>query len=414
MKRLGVALFLCSICVLAAAEESRPVVLNSTATAPESAPVVKAAEAVLDAAIPNVPYTFTCNNGLYSTLTAMTCFKIPEVKAEQKLKLKVFGFKKDLEVRAMLQDHPAPLVVIFLGLASKSKDPLARLWESQLYESGCHVMTFDSIFRSSFNKSSNHGVAGNLEMEAISAANVINSFEQHSLLEGKVTKLGLLGASYGGILALNFARLAKANKITLKPDRVLVFSPPVSMHVSATLLDKMYDEDRAKFGILDLWKMKGHEPVGPEKAIPFTDSLMRAGIGYVFHDDLVDAINTSKDVYKYELPDLPSDGNGGDKHRYAFSRFIEQVVFPYWQDKKRVGSIEDLWSFGDLGKLLPQTGDNVHVVLTADDPLNDPILLKYVQRDAPAGRLTVLPRGGHLGYLGTEWAKQRVLAMFKD
>ena len=127
MKRLGVALFLCSISLLAAAEESRPVVLNSTATAPESAPVVKAAEAVLDAAIPNVPYLFSCDNGLYSTLTAMTSFKVPDVKAEQKLKLKVFGFKKDLEVRAMIQDHPAPLVVIFLGLASKSKDPLARL-----------------------------------------------------------------------------------------------------------------------------------------------------------------------------------------------------------------------------------------------------------------------------------------------
>ena len=410
MKRCISVLALCAYFVALHAEDQptlQPALMTVTAPAPSVTPV-------LDLAIPTVPFDYSCDNGLYATLTAMTSFKVPSLKAEQKLKVSVFGFKKDLEVRAMVQDGPAPLVVIFLGLASKSKDPLARLWEAQLYEAGYHVMTFDSIFRSSFNKISNHGVAGNLEMEAITAANVIAAFKQHPAIEGKITKLGLVGASYGGILALNFARLAKNKKITIVPDRVLTFSAPVSMHVASTMLDKFYDEDRAHFGILDLWKMKGHEPVDASKPIPFSASLMRAGIGYVFHDDLIDAVNTSKDVYHFELPDMPKDGNGGDKHRFAFTRFIEQVVFPYWQAQKRVGSLEDLWSFGDLGKLIAATDDNVHVVMTADDPLNDPVLLKYVQRDAPPGRLTVLPRGGHLGYLGTRWAHERLLALFKD
>jgi predicted alpha/beta-fold hydrolase len=140
---LALSGIICSVLPIQAEEQPtlQPALMTATAPAPTVTPV-------LDKAIPSVAFDYSCDNGLYATLCAMTSFKVPSLKAEQKIKVTVFGFKKDLEVRAMVQDHPAPLVVIFLGLASKSKDPLARLWESQLYDAGCHVMTFDSIFRS--------------------------------------------------------------------------------------------------------------------------------------------------------------------------------------------------------------------------------------------------------------------------
>ena len=389
------------------------IVLACGALAAADAPVTASVAVPVGAESELAGFDYTIEDGLYATVTSMTCFKKPDVKDEKKIKLRdVLGFKKDMEVRAVLQDGPAPLAVIFLGLASKSKDPLARLWQPQLPEAGAHVLVFDSVFRPSFNQRSCHGVAGNVEMEAYLASNIIEAFLRHPDVHGKVTKVGLVGASYGGILALNFAKLAKAGKISLTPDRVLVFSPPVSMRVSATLLDKFYDEDRAKHGIVDLLKLKLHEP-GPNKPNPFSPSLLRAGIGYVFRGDLEDAITCSKDLYDYKLPDAPKDGKGNEKDRRAFTRFIEQVVFPYWSKHGGVGSVEDLWEYGDLCKLALACSDNIHIVLTADDPLNDPTLVKYIRRELPGSKLTMLPRGGHLGFVGCRWSKDRIQQLFK-
>lgn len=358
-------------------------------------------------------FDYEIDDGLYATITSMTAFKKPDVKDEKKFKLRIDGFKKDIEVRAILQDEPAPLVVIFLGLTSKSKDPLARLWQSQLQEAGYNVLCFDSVFRTSFNAKSCHGVAGNIDVEARVAAKVIHAFMKHPEVSGKVTKLGLLGASYGGILALNFAKLANEKKIFVVPERVLVFSPPVSMRISAVLLDKYYDEDRQKHGFLDLYRMKDHQPVEEGKPVPFSASLMRAGIGYVFRGDLEDAVNCSEDIYNYKLPDPPKDDKKKNKASREFVRFIEEVVYPYWNKQGVVRSIDDLWDCGDLCKLLQSCPDNVHAVITDDDPLNDETLVRYCQRDVPPNKLTVLPRGGHLGFVSCQWAKARVLQMFK-
>lgn len=413
MKRhlLGLLLVLCGTAGIAAERETfaaQQFAAKPTADAPR--PSENSNEPTAETKPAAVDFDYMNPDGLYATVTSMTSFKKPELKSEKKLKLKkIDGFKKDIEVRAIIQDQPAPLVVIFLGLASKSKDPLARLWQSQLQEAGCHVLVFDSVFRSSFNECSSHGVAGNLEVEARVAARVIHAFMQHSSLEGKVTKLGLVGASYGGILALNFAKLAKAGEIKLKPERVLVFSPPVNMQVSAATLDSFYAEYQEKYGIFDLLKMSGHEPVEEGKKIPFSPSLMRAGIGYIFHADLKDAISCSKEVYRFELP----EEKGKKKWQNAFTRFIEDVVYPYWNKQGTVRSLEDLWQYGDLYKLLKSNPENVHCVLTEDDPLNDPKLLEYLKRDIPRSTLTVLPRGGHLGFLGCNWAKYRIQSLFE-
>jgi predicted alpha/beta-fold hydrolase len=379
--------------------------------------VLKGNETPAVATVEEVSFDYDIEDGLYATITCMQSFKKPEIKNEKKFRLKkIDGFKKDVEVRAILQDNPAPLVIILLGLTSKSKDPLARLWQNQLAEAGNHVLVFDSIFRPSFNECSSHGVAGNLEVEAQVAAKVITAFMNHPDVQGKITKIGLLGASYGGMLALNFSRLSKEGRIAMIPDKVLVFSPPVSMHSAAVLLDKYHDQDCQKQSIFDLLEMSGHKPVERGKKIPFSATQMRGGIGYVFHSDLEAVIECSKDLYDYKLPKLSKDERLKDepKDSRAFTRFIEQVVYPYWQKRGGVKTLEDLWAFGELERLLNACPANVHCVVAEDDPLNDPTLLKYLKRDVPAEKLTVLPYGGHLGYVGCNWTKQKVLRMFEN
>ena len=152
-------------------------------------------------------YDFKINDGLYATVTALSSFEAPAARKDSKLKLsKVKGFKKDLEVRVLWQEKPAPVVVMLLGLATRGKDPLARLWQSQLYEAGFQVLTFDSVFLPSISDRSRHGVAGNLVEESKLAANVIEAFLNAPEARGRVTKVGIVGCSYGGTLALIIAR----------------------------------------------------------------------------------------------------------------------------------------------------------------------------------------------------------------
>lgn len=175
-------------------------------------------------------FDYPVTDGLYATISSMDSFEAPKIKGEKVIKLKeVPGFKQSVSVRALLQEKPAPLAVILLGLATRSKDPLARLWQQQAYEAGFHVLAFDSVFRRSFNERSHHGLPGNLAAEALAAAQVIEAFVEHPEVQGRVTKVGLLGASYGGMLALNIAKLSQEGKTTLKPERVRIFSSP-GMH----------------------------------------------------------------------------------------------------------------------------------------------------------------------------------------
>jgi hypothetical protein len=44
--------------------------------------------------------------------------------------------------------------------------------------------------------------------------------------------------------------------------------------------------------------------------------------------------------------------------------------------------------------------------------MNDPAELSQLQSDVPPGRLTVLPCGGHMGYLGTKWIQNRLAHLF--
>ncbi|MBI3829409.1 MAG: alpha/beta fold hydrolase [Planctomycetes bacterium] len=364
-------------------------------------------------------FDYPVADGLYATITSMESFEKPKLTGEKTFKLKgVPGFKQDLPVRALLQDKPAPLAVILLGLGTRSKDPLARLWQQQAFDAGCHVLAFDSVFRRSFNERSQHGVPGNLEAEARAAAEVIDAFTRHPEVQGKVTRVGLLGASYGGMLALNIAKFSRDGRIPVKIERVKVFSPPVSMRTATGLLDRYFDEDRSRFALLELGKLKGHKPVPAGQPAPFDPALMRAGIAYVFREDLEEAIACASEVYERKLEPLGAEV--GDRGKWTdplggrvFSRYYEEIVFPYWREKGHLKSLDELNAKGDLRALLPSLPEGVQIVLAADDPLNDPKELNSLKQDARAGPVILLPRGGHLGYVGSAWAKSQVQSLFK-
>ena len=362
-------------------------------------------------------YDYDIENGLLATVTALNFVK-PEIKNERTMVLKrVEGCSKEIEVQVMWQDGKAPLAVLLLGFTSRSKSPMAQIWKAQLFAAGCNVMTFDSPFLPAFNKRSRHGVAGNLDAESHLAGNVISAFLKTSDARSHVTKVGIVGGSYGALLALNIVQEAKQGKSSFSPDRVLALSPPVSIKTAAEHLDKFHSEDRWDY---DLAKLAGDlQGLTPEKALRsnFPDSEYRAGIAAAFRIDLSDIVLYTDDAYKLKL--LPFQNESDDSHResfaetWTFSRYMTEMCFPYWQSKGKVSTVDQLLDMGDCRLLMRDLPDSVTVVIAQDDPLNDPAELSALKSSVSPSRLLVLPRGGHMGYISSKWCETLIKNLFK-
>src|SRR5207244_3067819 len=137
-------------------------------------------------------------------------------KIQKKLSLKVDSFKKKFPVRAIFQRETAPLVVVLLGIDGRADGALGKLWPSWFAEAGCHVLTFDSTFLPSFIEYSGHGVTGNLIAESERVRDIISAFIEQSDAKGKISKIGIVGMSYGGIEALVLGSMAKEGKLPFK------------------------------------------------------------------------------------------------------------------------------------------------------------------------------------------------------
>src|SRR5262245_4238599 len=147
-------------------------------------------------------FKFGYSDGLYATITLTKRIQKPAIDTGERIELQgIPGFRKEMSVRAHWQTDGeyriarAPLAVPLLGIAGRDKDELARLWESLLFETGCHVMMADSSFSYDFNKASGHGVTGNVVAEAEAVAKVIEAFLNTPQARGKVTEIRLMGAS---------------------------------------------------------------------------------------------------------------------------------------------------------------------------------------------------------------------------
>ena len=378
-----------------------------------------------DAVRPPSSYDFDIANGLYATIAGPNSFKAPELKNEERIKLNCPKAKKEVEARVLWQDKPAPLVVILPGLSMSAKDPEVRLWASTLFKAGNTVLIFDSPYRSNFNEATQLGVTCNVEAEARVCADLIQCFVNNSRAKGKITRVGLFGASYGGILALNLNRVAtiEHDKYPLTFDRVLVFSPPVSLKTATAQLDR-YQAERQQNGYsVDLFQeMQGLKPVPKGAPMPFTDEQMRAALGYYFHEQLMPTVLFNNSNYKLNLLEQET----GREHEvlsdselstvastWTYARYINEMVVPYWQKQGRLTSVDDLWRMGSVENLLSSANTNVRVVLTEDDPLNDPEELRALKVRYPSPLLTVQPCGGHLGYIGCKWALERMTNLFE-
>ncbi|HEX2972263.1 MAG TPA: alpha/beta fold hydrolase, partial [Tepidisphaeraceae bacterium] len=360
-------------------------------------------------------YRHPYKDGLYSTVTAMNMFYVEEVKNQQKLKLKVPGFHKDVPVYRVLQDYQAPLVVVLVGVDGKVNGPWGDLFPYWFSEAGCHTLTFDSPFTPQYPEISGQGVVGNFDAEADQIAAIIAAYLAQPEVKSKVTKVGVLGMSMSGLYALQLAVKAKAGTLPFELSGCLALSAPLRLKSAARVVDRFFREDRWNTTLVELAQRFGpHVPVAEGEPIPFAATEMRAAIGFVFRDGLTKVVERNDRYYRLGL--LPSEESGENRDTWAeatgFERFIETFSFAYWNKAGKVKTAEELWDSADVVKLLPKLPAYAQIVIAANDPFISADDIAAAQAADTQHALTVLPVGGHLGFAAADWTLIKALRIF--
>ncbi len=364
-------------------------------------------------------YECLYSNGYYSTIIGNTTLKDSKICRACNTEICVPGFKNPMPIRAVMQPGEAPLVVVLLGCQGKINDPLAKVWVNWLSEAGNHVLTFQSSLSSEFIMSSGRGVAGNILNEAECVRDIIGAFLNSPNVKGRVTKVGIVGMSYGGIQALLIGKMVVDKKVDYKIDAIRAFSPPIDMMESAKLIDRWWREDRWNYTLPQLYlKISKHKPISPGAQIPFSDSFMRAGVAASFRvpfSEIVDVSDTTYDLHILPNADSTEVAMRSDyAATYGFSRFMQQCTYPYWKEKQNLNSFADLNAVARLTNVLLHQPEFTQAIIACDDPLNLSEDLELLKKCTSCNHLTILNGGGHLGFVNDQWTHAKLNNLFKE
>lgn len=366
-------------------------------------------------------YHYCYDNGLYATLAAFLKIKKQVyVSGEQVFHLNVKNFHAPMPVYAVLQDHEAPLVVLVPGMNAKAAtSSYTRIWPSWFAAAGFHVLYFNSTFRPEMLGVIGRGVSGNVWSEAEAVRDIIDAFLKLETVGQKVTKIGLVGQSYGSTIALIMGQMAKEGRMPFKIDAIQAYSPPVDVERTWDLFDKWYNENRWCYTLVQLKaEVAKHKPVACGSPSPLSDKVMKAAISAVFHMELIPVVITNDTIYS--LGQLEHGNNMFDNQsvlidsadRFGFTRFVYSMTIPFWEKILGPGKMEQLMAAANLNEILKHQPPGSEAIIALDDPFNYAEDMHELESHATELPLTVLPHGGHLGYIEEEWTRSKLLHMF--
>ncbi len=366
---------------------------------------------------PLPPYSFPWNDGLFASAAGYVGVKNVCFPCQKSVLLDVCGICGKYQVKAAIQDGPAPLVVLLLGIGGRAEGDFAKLWPSWYYERGYHVLTFDSTFVQDFNARTHLGVSGNVWAETEYVKNIIDSFLHHGCISGHVTKIGVVGMSYGGVQALILGTLAADKKLPFEIAAIQAYSPPIRLEQSARIIDGWYAESYGKYTLVELLALQkiNPDPSNPDSPIP--DGKLKAAVSASFRYTLPSLVAYS-DV-EYHLNRLPKGDEFTDRYvredyasKWGFIKFGYGMSYPYWQNKLGLPSLEPLIHAADLPTLIEKQPATSEIVLAQDDPLNSASDMASFKAFAAGKRVTILPNGGHLGFVNVPWTRAKLMTLF--
>jgi predicted alpha/beta-fold hydrolase len=350
--------------------------------------------------------------GLWETITSG--LKKSDRAKVKEMKLSLSGAKEPLTVSYSMQSKRKPLVVIVNGTFSKAQNLYADELEQVFIRSGCHVMTFDSFFSRRFLMQTQLAAPGNLKAEAELSGRIIAAFLKQPGIRDDVSEIAVVGLSYGGGVALQMALLDQEKRLPFSLARVQAYSVPASFRDAIHILDDFEAQPYSYDTILPIVMKayKSNEPL-PQDTTP---EMLQKCIGRGFRLDLPETVEAVDRLYcgpikqarPYVLktnylgdPQAETMEREGEAQAVSFTELFEHWLAPYWQGTAHVSG-EDLMDMGDLSKILPRLDEKVQIVIARNDPLNAAGAVEELEKIQTKAHLTVLPGGGHLGFLQSE------------
>jgi len=359
-------------------------------------------------------YRFPFDNGLYATVVGYQSVKPGKLPNQRKIELAIPTFRDKVPVRAILQAERAPLTILLLGIFGSTSGRFERVWPGWLAEHGHHVLTLDSTFLPYFTKASRTGPAGNVEAEAERISEIIAAFLERPEVRGRVSEIGVVGISYGAIEALQLGRMAARGQLPFEINALNAFSPPLRLDKTAEMIDEWHRKDRWKYTLAQLSSRVGDVKPGAD----VSDSELRAAIAAEMRLNLTGVVMASDSIFG--LNALPRGNEFDDYYKreeyaqaWTFSKYMHDIAYPYWREQRGYRSFDDFAASFDVHLLLKEQPAYSRTFLTMDDPLNRPEDAELIRRHAAHLGVVILPNGGHLGYVGTPWVRERLTSLYE-
>jgi predicted alpha/beta-fold hydrolase len=400
------------------AAESR---IETSATTPaNSAVAVLAPAPALAPGGVDVDAGVVYQNGLYASAAGYLCLGKVCFPCQKSYVLDVCKMSCRFPVKAAIQDHAAPLVVVLLGITGSPDEDFSKLWASWYADAGYHVLAFQSTFVQEFNQRSQHGVCGNMWAETDLVVNIINAFLHQTPVEGQVTKIGIAGMSYGAVEALMLGTMAGPDakkKLPFEIAAIQAYSPPIRIEQSARIVDGWYAQTYGKYTLVQLLQLLKYKPDPATFESEVPEDMLKCAIATSFRLSLPSLIAYSDS--NYHLHKLPKGDEFTDRYvredyasRWSFIKFAYGMSYPYWQEKLNMPSLEPLVKTAELPALFAKQPAYSEVILAEDDPLNSTEDSASFKAFAAGKRITVLKHGGHLGYISQRWTRKKLMTLF--
>ena len=331
-----------------------------------------------------------------------------------------------------LQPESAPLVYLVPGLGSHRLSNGALAMAELLYRAGYSVVVVSSAYNFEFiERGLSVAMPGYTPVDAGDMHIALTEIDRWMEREhpNHATSRALLGYSMGGFHSLFLAGTERTNHSDLVTfDRYVAIDAPVRLTYAISQLDEFFASAMAWPDVERTWRIEQTflkvaaftEKLGnitEETVIPLNALESRFVIGLAFRLSLRDLIFLSQIRTNMGLLEEPLDlWRREPVYReilqYSFTEYLEEFVTRYYLDRGidlREPEVRrpavDLTFYTEALR----ANDRVRLIENENDILLAPEDVQWLRETFPADRLTIFPRGGHLGNLGHPAVQERII-----
>jgi len=332
---------------------------------------------------------------------------------------------KNFKFGLMAQDEKAPLIFLFAGTGAKYNSAKMKTMADILYSKGFSVVmlptSFDYNYLVTMSKTHAPGILGDDGQEIYEVMKKVMK-----KIEKKVDydDIYVTGYSLGGSMALVIGEIDSREKY-FNFKRIVSINPTVNLYESATLLDKLLDDNihgenelddllrKIILGALQYGDKKGEISLDQNTIYSLFESLnmkeedLKILIGIAFRIISIDInylsdlmtgsgvyTDPSKKITKYE-----SMSQYYNSINYSnFEKYIDKIGYPVYAKNHKNYSLEDVIKISGLAYIEKylKTATNIAVITNEDELILTKDNLNYL-KETLGNKVKVYPHGGHCG-----------------